>query len=479
LILICSRVCGFIAPCRRTDEDSGALWRKQMPSGKLHEARALNAHDANEKLKKDYLLNLEASSRSPHTIGAYGYVITDFLDFTLGLSMAEVTHREISEWLHYLNERGSSKQTISSRLGALRSFFKYAESIGAVKSSPIRLILRRGAPRRLPHWLSVDDIKKLIEAAEDKISHRALVEFMWATGCRVSEVVGARLEEIDWQAGTVRVIGKGDIQRIALLGRKTVETLKEYFRAFPHIGETGFLFRRNLPSQKGGVELQNGQTWIAFYRENRVCPDGTVKRVRRGKAIGSLGPRKRSGPKPDPRITLATDLRRAGQKWPEIYAAVSPTVELTIKQQQALKSSVHYRLDESKRTPPKPTAQIATYDEARAKAQQLVAEMKAESPAKTGHTLDPNAPIDKRSVRRILRELGIKAGVGKVTPHMLRHSFATHLLEGGANLRAIQLLLGHTSILTTQIYTHCSSAHLRKTLEKSHPSWQEKTDEKG
>jgi site-specific recombinase XerD len=449
-----------------------------MPTGKLHEGRSLNAHEANEKLKRDYLLNLEAGGRSPHTISAYGYVITDFLDFTLGLSMTEVTHREISEWLHYLNVRGASKQTISSRLGALRSFFKYAESIGAVKSSPIRLVMRRGAPRRLPHWLSVDDIKKMIVAAENKIGHCALVEFIWASGCRIAEVVGARLEDIDWQAGTVRVIGKGDKQRIAPLSRKTVETLKDYLRAFPHIGQTGFLFRRYLPSQKGGIQLQNGQTWTAFYRENRVCPDGTIKRVLRGKAIGSLGPRKRSGPKPDPRITLAADLRRAGQKWPDIYAAVSPTVELTIKQQQALKSSVHYRLDESKHTRLKPTDQIATYDEARTKAQKFVAEMKSESPAKMGHTLDPNAPIDKRSVRRILRELGVNAGVGNVTPHMLRHSFATHLLEGGANLRAIQLLLGHACIQTTQIYTHCSSAHLRKTVEKAHPHWQGESNEK-
>jgi integrase len=97
------------------------------------------------------------------------------------------------------------------------------------------------------------------------------------------------LEDIDWQAGTIRVIGKGDKQRIAPLSRKTVETLKDYLRAFPHIGETGFLHRRYLPSQKGGIQLQNGQTWTAFYRENRLCPDGTIKRVLRGKAIGSLG----------------------------------------------------------------------------------------------------------------------------------------------------------------------------------------------
>lgn len=446
-----------------------------MPTGQLREGRALNAHAANEELRREYLLNLEAGGRSPHTISGYGYVIGDFLDFTLGLSMAEVTHREISEWLHYLDVRGASKQTVSSRLGALRSFFKFAEMQGLMKDSPTRLIQRRGAPRPLPHWLSVEDVLKLIEAAEEKISYRALIEFMWATGCRISEVLGARIESIDWQSRTVRVLGKGDKERLVLLNEKTVQTLKDYFHAFPHIQKPGFLFRRNLPAQKGGIQLQKGQKWIAFWREKRLQPDGTVKRVLRGKSIGTLGPRKPKGPAPTPAITVAADLRRAGKKWPEIYATVLPNAGMTTAQKKGLRSAVHYRLDESKRTPPNPTEQIATYDEARFKAQQLVANL---SPAKTVHTLDPHAPMDKRSVWRILRELGVKAGIGKVTPHMLRHSFATHLLEGGADLRAIQELLGHASIQTTQIYTHCSSAHLRKTLEKSHPNWQEKTNEK-
>jgi site-specific recombinase XerD len=81
-------------------------------------------------------------------------------------------------------------------------------------------------------------------------------------------------------------------------------------------------------------------------------------------------------------------------------------------------------------------------------------------------------------VTRILRELGVKAGIGNIHPHMLRHAFATHLLEGGADLRAIQELLGHESIATTQIYTHCTANHLRAALEKAHPSWQEERDEK-
>ena len=448
-----------------------------MPTGQLREGRSLNHHAENAKLLNDYLLNLEAGGCSPHTITAYRFAISDFLNFTLGLSMAEVTHREVHEWLHFLKEHGLSMRSRSSRLGALRSFFKYAESIGSVKNSPtlvnrIQAIESRDGHRRLPHWLSINQLRKLVAAAESP-RDSALIEFMWATGCRISEVVGARLENINWDMRTVKVLGKGDKERIVPLSVKAAETVKLYLRTYPHIGETGFLFRRYLPAQEGGIQLQGGRNWIAFWRENRTLPDGTVKRVLRGKSLGTLGPRKPTGPKPNAAVAHAAELRKTGLKWAEIYKAVSPDAEMSRKAQRRLQFAVwHQRSANSTRKPQPPSNQIATYDAARAKAQELIAVVREQSPDKLQHTLDVDAPIDARSVRRILRELGVKAGIGKVTPHMLRHSFATHLLEGGADLRAIQELLGHSSILTTQIYTHCSAVHMRETLEKAHPHWQ-------
>jgi site-specific recombinase XerD len=448
-----------------------------MPTGRLREGRALNHHEENAKLLDDYLKNLEAGNRSGNTIIAYRYSIGDFLDFTLGLAMEQVTHHEITEWMHFLRVKGAKPRTISSRLGGLRSFFDYAKLRGVVKESPARLIESRDGSRPLPHWLSIADMKKLIAAA-DNPRDRALVEFMWASGCRVSEVVGVQLQNINWETRTVKVFGKGSKERLIPLSKKAVKSLHTYLRAFPHIRDKGPLFRVKLRKQEGGIQLQGGQRWVAFWRENRTFPDGTSKRVLRGKTIGTTGERKPPGRKCDAAITQATELRQVGLTWPEIYAHVSPDVEMTREDQSALQSAVRYRLNDSKPKSLKPTNQINTYDEARAQAQELVARACSRSPRKLEHSIDPNAPMYARDVQRILRDLGLKAGIGKVHPHMLRHSFATHLLEGGADLRAIQELLGHSSILTTQIYTHCSSVHLREALEKAHPHWKENGDEK-
>ena len=111
--------------------------------------------------------------------------------------------------------------------------------------------------------------------------------------------------------------------------------------------------------------------------------------------------------------------------------------------------------------------------------------------ARIPHALDPFHPpaprainpprkellaLSYRQLHAIVREAGARVGL-HLTPHTLRHTFATHLLENGANLRYIQEFLGHASITTTQIYTHCSMTHLRSTLERCHPHWKENADE--
>jgi site-specific recombinase XerD len=451
-----------------------------MPTGKLREERTLNHREENAKLLDDFLRNLEAGARSRHTIIAYRHGIEDFIDFTIGLSLAETTHREISEWLHFLKARGSTSSTISQRLYALRSFFDSLQLAGVVKESPARLIQSPRVSRKLPRWISVDDMQRLL-AVTDSPRDRALVEFMWSTGCRIAEVVGARVENMDWAGRTIKVRGKGDKERIVPFGRRAAISLRKYLEEFADSAgpfpTAGPLFRAALPEQQGSVQLQRGRSWIASYTETVKRPDGTIKRVVRSKCLGLIGERLRTGPKPLPSITLACELRKAGRRWSEIYKAVSPEIALTPQEEHGLQSAVYYRLDDSKRKPLRASKQIRSFEQAKVEAQKLVAAIRVRSPRKLAHTLDPNKPMDARSVSRILRELGLKAGIGNIHAHMLRHTFATHLLEGGADLRAIQELLGHTSIATTQIYTHCTSAHLRAALEKAHPNWQEERDE--
>src|SRR6266568_4343008 len=377
----------------------------EMAYGELREVRHLHREEENSARLEEFTNVLRGDGRSEHTVTAYRFAVKDFLDFICGLEVTEVSHREVREWLHWLHAQGCGASTMATRKYALSSFFNFLHDFCGGKDSPTRHIPNQRVKKRLPQWLSVEKTRRLI-AATDNPRDLALVEFMWSTGCRPCEICGARIEDIKWDERIIKVLGKGQKERLLPLGRNAIKSLQAYLRTFPHIGETGFLFRRHLPAQNGGIQLQRGRNWVAFWRENRTLPDGTIKRVLRGKSIGMTAERKRTGPKPNEAITQAADLRKAGMTWPEIFASVSPHAEMNHEQKQRLQAAVYYRLDDSKRNPVKPSNQIQTYDEARAKAQELIASVRDKSPRKLAHSLDLDAPIDRVSIGRILKDLG-------------------------------------------------------------------------
>ena len=292
-----------------------------------------------------FLGRLAARDSSENTLRSYRTAITQYLDFLDERSAdwrnpGRVTVRA---YLGRLTDRGLSKRSISSRLAALRSFYRYARREGLVEADPWSAALTPRLPRRLPQVLGVADIEQLLDtthvehtSAELLTRDVAMVETAYAAGLRISEIAGAQLADLDLARGELRVMGKGKKERVTLLGGPAREALDDYITT-----------SRPVLLARAGVG---------------ALDDGTLFLNARGAPLGVRG--------------------------------------------------VRYRLD------------------------------------------------------RLMRAAGMPSGS---SPHTLRHSFASHLLEGGADLRVVQELLGHASLGTTQIYTHVSPARLRSAYRQAHP----------
>ena len=424
-----------------------------MTTGKFTETRRMHCQEENAKLLEEFIQDLRVGCRAENTIASYRSTICDFLQFTLGLDLRQVNHKDIREWLHWLYAQGASPHTISQRRCAVSSFFQFLKKIEVVAESQVDYIPGPKVVRQPPQCLSVDEVERLI-AATETLRDRALVETMYSTGCRISEIVGMRVE--DMHGRTIRVTGKGDKQRLVVLGERAIKSLDAYLA-----GRTnGPLFAVEAPEQLGGVFCDHAGTFWGQWREKNEDGQSVMKSI----PLGASRQRKRRNH--DELITIAVDLKRQGLQWGEIFALLFPGTVPTVKERERIQVAVNYRL--TRLTSAKQDDRIIiTREEAAEKLRKLV-------PAATPRELKP---LDNHSIRQILDAAARRAGLPHVNPHLLRHTFSTHLLENGADLRSIQVLLGHESILTTQIYTHCSATHLQETIRKFHPHGRSEANE--
>jgi integrase/recombinase XerC len=330
-----------------------------------------------------YLEYLRAvKNSSPHTISNYGKDLGQFIAYLSppGLeapALSAVTHNTIREFVGHLHDHGLQKSSIARKLAALRSFFKYCVREGRLQENPARLVPTPKLPKRIPSVLSAEEMNgflnqladmgsalstggevpkkrarqsenaspnKLIKLRDESLllrRDRALLELLYAAGLRVSELTGLNFADIDQKERVLRVVGKGDKERIVPYGTKAQEALEKYWP----LREELFL-----------------------------------------QASSSRG-RHRDAPH-----TEAVFLNYAGRR------------------------------------------------------------------------------LTQRSVGRIVKKYVRLVNVNwDLHPHSLRHAFATHLLADGADLRAIQELLGHQSLSTTQKYTHASIRQLMDIYDKAHP----------
>lgn len=251
----------------------------------------------------------------------------------------EIDSLTIGAFVADLHRRGIARSSIARKLATLRSFFRYLCREGVLQANPAKLVPTPKLPKRLPAYLTVDEVHRLLvpPSEKDAASARdlAILELFYASGIRLSELTGLDVRDMDIQEGLVRVKGKGGKERIVPIGSKATAALRHY------LGWRSEL----IEGSKRGV--------------------------------------------PDP---VALFLNRRGGR------------------------------------------------------------------------------LSSRSTARIVLKHLNRSGLGpKVTPHGLRHSYATHLLQAGADLRAIQELLGHSRLSTTQRYTHLNLDHLMEVYDKAHP----------
>jgi len=272
---------------------------------------------------------------SPHTTRSYLSDLEQLFDFLGETNLSKVDHQTLRQYIAHLIKLKKGKSSIARKLSAIRTFFKYLNREGILTNNPARLVATPRREKRLPAVLTADDAQRLMNApgkqkagdADALLRDRAVLETLYSTGIRASELIGINKNDIDRNDHLIRIRGKGRKERIVPIGIHAIAAIDAYLHQTSKTADAAAVF------------------------------------------IGPSGKR-----------------------------------------------------------------------------------------------------LTARTVQRILENYRKLLGLSqKASPHTLRHSFATHMLESGADLRAIQELLGHASLSTTQRYTHLNLDSLMDTYDKAHP----------
>jgi len=290
----------------------------------------------NQKLIESFLTAIRVEKGlSNNTIQSYRNDLNIVCEFLGGKKKNLLTaeRNDLVDLLTRLKDEGQSDASIARLMSSVRGFFKFALTEKLMKKDPTAYMSTRKAWQTLPRFLTQEEVDKLLEQPDlnDDIGvrDRAMLELLYATGLRVSELVGLKIADVELEAGLLSCFGKGSKQRRIPIGRSSIHFLKNYFTV-----------RRRT--------LRGNRSDLLFVEEN-------------------------------------------------------------------------------------------------------------------------GNPISRQKFWKIITRYGESAGLGHVTPHMLRHSFATALIENGADLRSVQMMLGHSNINTTQVYTHVTNERLKSAYKRFHP----------
>lgn len=317
----------------RTSEDAG---QGAAPDGQRPLPSGLSA------AVEDFATSLRVErGTSEHTVRAYVGDVEGLLRHAAddgATTLADVDLAELRSWLTELSERGLARATLARRGAAARAFFAWARTTGRVADDPAARLASPRVPRTLPTVLAVDAATRLLDVARDaaedgtpaRLREWAAAELLYGAGVRVGELAGVDVDDVDLGQRTVRVLGKGDKERVVPFGVPAARAVRRWL-------DVG---RPPLVTERSGAALLVGDR---------------------------------------------------GGRW------------------------------------------------------------------------------GQRQVREAVHRLAALAGVDDVAPHDLRHSAATHLLAGGSDLRSVQEILGHSSLATTQRYTHVTAERLRSSFEQAFP----------